>query len=209
MGYNASSGADWNSKPSRRSNDIANFEGFEVMSVDQDSLFSDEQRRIAFRVLAEEGNDAKAAIARLDAEHRMCLTQKDLVRWRDKKFPQLYVEVHSEYQRELERDLEARARDNAVRAIKTGQKLLARIDDEVSETEDIVALSKALDAVTKHTTASTNATLQLSGRPVDGSSNNLGEILRGLQSLGVLTVDGSAEEITEEATVVDVETGER
>jgi hypothetical protein len=191
-------------KRRRRSNDISNFEGFDVIEVDPDSLFTDEQRRTAFRVLAEEGNDIKRAIARIDVEHSMSLTGKDLARWRDKTFSQLYVEVHSEWQHEIERELEARARENAIRSVMVGQKLIGRIDEGADEA-DLLQAAKGLEAITKHMTGATNTVMQLSGRPVDGSSTNLPEILRGLESLGVLKrVDGTAEEI-EEATVVTPE----
>lgn len=192
----------------RRSNDIANFAGFDVIEVDPDSLFTDEQRRTAFRVLAEEGNDVARAIERIDAEHSMSLTGKDLARWRDKTFSQLYVEVHSEWQHEIERELEARARENAIRSVMVGQKLIGRIDLG-AEDADLLQAAKGLDAVTKHMAASTNTVLQLSGRPVDGASTNLPETLRALKAMGVLkVVDGTAEEVADAQVVTTEDDGQ-
>ena len=185
----------------RGSNDISKFEG-EVISVDMDLMAPEEDRRTAMLVLAEEGGAAEAAAKRLSAEHRIYVSAEDLVRWRDKKFPTVWVEVHSEYQQRIEKELEARTRENAIRSARASARLLDRIDEHIDSAGGIDA-AKMLDSVTKAGAASTTQTLQISGRPVDGRAVSMDEIERVLIRSGVVSfVDSSAEDDTPDAEVV-------
>jgi hypothetical protein len=145
------------------------------------------------RTLAEEGSPKRAS-ERLWREHYIALSDKDLIRWRDVKFPKLWVEVSTEWQVELERSLEATARANAAQAARASSVLIDRIVDE-ADAADGVSAAKMLDSLTKAGQAGTNQMLQVSGRPVDGKAFSLDESLRTIERLLRPAIEGTAEEI--------------
>lgn len=163
------------------------------VTVDMLKWWPEDKVRTALEVLAREGGHGTRAQLRLEDEYSIEVTAEDLIRLRDVHHPKLWVEIHERLQRDLERELEADARSNAIRASKATAELIGRVETQI-EGADGVTAAKMLDSVSKAGTAATNQMLAVSGRPTDGKTGSLATWFSELKKLGVL-VDATADEV--------------
>lgn len=164
------------------------------VTVDMLAWWPEDKVRTALTVLAKEGGQSQRTALRLEDEYSIEVSAEDLVRLRDVHHPGLWVEIHERLQRELERELEAESRSNAIRASKLTADLIDRVGTQVDGADGVTA-AKMLDSVAKAGTAATNQVLALTGRPTDGKTGSLSSWLGELKKLGVV-IDSTAEEVT-------------
>jgi hypothetical protein len=157
--------------------------------------------REALTILAEEGGDIARTVERCKTETSRPSEAWELKEWRDEKHPQIWVQIHSDHEKELERIAEAKARENAIRAAVVAGKAVDRIDKQIGDA-DLLSAAKALDSVAKAGSQSVDQVLKWSGRPVSGGSGGSpAETLEAIRKLAPdLFVDSSA---VEDATIVD------
>lgn len=160
-----------------------------------------ESIREALTILAEEGGNIAKAVERSKAEMQRPAAAWEMKEWRDETHPQLWVQVHSDHEKELERIAEAKARENAIRAAVVAAKAVDRIDQQI-DGADLLEAAKALDSVAKAGSAAVDQVLKWSGRPVSGGAGGSPrDTLDAIRAIAPhLFVEGS---LAEDATVVE------
>lgn len=159
-----------------------------------------ESVREALTILAEEGGNIAKAVERSKTEMQRPAAAWELKEWRDEKHSQLWVQVHSDHEKELERIAEAKARENAIRAAVVAAKAVDRIDQQI-DGADLLEAAKALDSVAKAGSAAVDQVLKWSGRPVSGGAGGSPrDTLDAIRAIAPhLFVEGDA---VEDATVI-------
>lgn len=158
--------------------------------------YTDADRVKGLSALIRSAGDATKAAKELK-RRGLDVTDDTLVEWRDKTHSTLYVTLAEEAGRAIEEMAAARMRENALRATTIEADALDVIGRKLAENPNLTDASRALDAVQKARSTGIDRVLSLTGRPVNGQSQDPKEIERTLIRLGVLkpAIEGTATEV--------------
>lgn len=157
-----------------------------------------EEIHVAMRTLAALFGDANAAVRVLDERSVTFVSAEQLLAWRQGEHRELYEQFAEELAPGLEDAIIRRQRELAARATMLEDRLLSKIEKELSD-HTLSNTPQALAAVTKAKQTAVDKLFTLTQRPTQITENrNASEIVRQLEALRVLVPIGPAVDTTAE-----------